>query len=194
MKLRLSFFRPSTSFGELKNLSRNFDDPRSLTERTSSVSLGLAAPIRNWHTDFLFDYCVFPQSIMRFDAEWRTLARRMAVGDVILQRALLPPVGFGFCLEFAVRVCRIIDGEKRLGFGYETLEGHAERGESEFYFEELDGAVTFTIHTRSEPGHWSSRLGKHVFTLPYQAWCTRRALEQVRRRFHLENKHGNHRQ
>src|SRR5690606_34756271 len=113
--------------------------------------------------------------IIRFEAEWRKDGREMRVGDVILQRTMLPPVGFGLRMEFAVRICSILTGERRLGFGYETLSGHAERGVSEFYFEERDGSLAFTIHTYSEPGHWTARLAKPVFTLPYQAWCTRRA-------------------
>jgi uncharacterized protein (UPF0548 family) len=125
---------------------------------------------------------------MRFDAEWQKESRNMAVGDVILQRALIPPIGFGLCLEFAVRVSALIDEETRIGFVYETLSGHAESGVSEFYFEERSGQMFFTIHTFSQPGHWTSRIGRRWFTLPYQAWCTRRALNHVRRRFHDQNK------
>ena len=187
MKIRPSFLRPALGFDEARVLSRNFTDPHALPERTSSIALGVAGPIRRWRTDFLFDYAVFPKSIIRYEAEWQRAGCRMAVGDLILQRAVMPPVGFGLCLEFAVRVCALFEEEQRLGFAYETLSGHAESGVSEFYFEERAGELWFTIHTFSEPGHWTSRLGKHVFTLPYQAWCTRRALAQVRDRFHREN-------
>ena len=187
MKLRLCSLGPSLSVEEAKTLSRNFVDEHSLPERSTSVELNVSGPIKKWNTDFIFDYDVFPTAIMRFDAEWNLSGRRMTVGDVILQRALIPPIGFGLCLEFAVRICTLIEEEKRLGFAYETLSGHAESGVSEFYFEEKYDRLTFTIHTFSRPGHWASRLSGHLFTLPYQRWCTRRALEHVRRRFHEEN-------
>lgn len=188
MKLRSCSPGPGIDFREAKGLPRNFADAGSLPERVSSIELGVPGPIGRWRTDYLFEYAIFPKSILRFEAEWQTEGRGMRVGDVILQRAVIPPIGFGLCLEFAVRICRIIDEESRLGFAYETLAGHAERGLSEFYFEERDGEVVFTIHTFSEPGHWTSRLGGRVFTLPYQAWCTRRALEHVRGRFRVENR------
>ena len=187
MKLRPCMLGPAITLSEAKEFEPNFSDARSLPERTTSIELGVAGPIRKWRTDFLFDYDVFPSSIMRFEAEWKTEGRKMQVGDVILQRAVIPPVGFGICIEFAVRICSVIEEDKRLGFAYETLSGHVERGISEFYFEDRDGLVAFTIHTHSEPGHWTSRVAKKVVTLPYQAWCTRRALEYVRDRFHQNN-------
>jgi uncharacterized protein (UPF0548 family) len=188
-------FRPciagsAITFHEAKAFSPNFSDAKALPERTSSIDLGVPGPIRNWQTDFLFDYDIFPSHIMRFEAEWKTAGRKMQVGDIILQRAVVPPIGFGICMEFAVRICSVIQEEKRLGFAYETLRGHAERGVSEFYFEDR-GTLAFTIHTFSEPGHWTSRLAKNFATLPYQAWCTRRALKHVREKFLSVNKtHG----
>ena len=139
MNLRPCSLWPSISLEEAKSLSRNFTDPLALPEQTTSVALQVAGPIKRWRTDFLFDYAVFPAAIMRFDAEWEAEGRKMAVGDIILQRALMPPVGFGLCLEFAVRVCALISEDRRLGFAYETLTGHAESGISEFYFEEKKG-------------------------------------------------------
>lgn len=191
MKIRLCALGPSLSFDEAKATSRNFADQHALPERVSTVALGVSGPISKWQTDFLFDYLIFPTAIMRFEAEWKREGRKMAVGDVILQRAVMPPIGFGVCLEFAVRVSAIIQEEKRLGFAYETLSGHAESGVSEFYFEERDGQLFFTIHTFSQPGHWTSRIGKHFFTLPYQQWCTRRALARVRRHFLVRNPEAN---
>lgn len=187
MKLRPSFVAPAMSFREAKGLSPNFADARTLPEKTTSINLGVPGPIRNWRTDFLFDYDVFPSSIIRYEAEWLAAGRKLQVGDAILQRAVAPPIGFGICMEFAVRVSALITEERRLGFAYETLTGHAERGVSEFYFEERDGSLAFTIHTHSEPAHWTARLAKRVVTLPYQAWCTRQALKHVRERFHQIN-------
>ena len=89
-------------------------------------------------------------------------------------------------MEFAVRISEIIEEEAKIGFSYETLDGHAESGVSEFYFEKKEDGLFFTIHTYSEPGHWTSRAAR-PFTLPYQAWCTQRALNHVKRRFLEEN-------
>lgn len=172
---------------EAKATSRNFDDHHRFPESTSSLALGVGGPITKWRTDFLFDYQIFPPAILRFEAEWQHKGRKMEVDDVILQHVVMPPIGFGLCLEFAVRVSAIIKEDQRLGFAYETLTGHVESGVSEFYFEEIDGQIHFTIHTFSQPGHWTARIAKHVFTLPYQRWCTRRALAHVRRNFIAHN-------
>lgn len=188
MNLRASFTHHSLTFPVAKTLAPNFSDALSLPEKASTIPLNILGPINKWHIDPLFEYDVFPASIIRYEAEWKTENRQMRVGDIILQRAMIPPlIGFGLCLEFAVRISRLIEEEKRLGFAYETLDGHAERGISEFYFEEKNGSLHFTIHTHSEPGHWTSRLGKHIATLPYQAWCTQRALNHVKTRFHQNN-------
>ena len=187
MKLRPCIAGPAITLHEAKGFLPNFSDARSLPERIDSIDLGVSGPIRSWRTDFLFDYDIFPSHIMRFEAEWKTAGRRMQVGDIILQRAVVPPIGFGICMEFAVRISSVIQEEKRLGFAYDTLSGHTERGVSEFYFEDLGDSLAFTIHTFSEPGHWTSRLAKRIVTLPYQAWCTRRALRHVHERFCREN-------
>jgi len=187
MKLRPCIAGPGISLHDAKGFAANFSNARALPERTSAIDLGVSGPIRDWRTSFLFGYDIFPRRIMRFEAEWKTAGRSMQVGDVILQRAVVPPIGFGICMEFAVRICSLIEEDRRLGFAYETLAGHAERGVSEFYFEDRGDSLAFTIHTFSEPGHWTARLAKRAVTLPYQAWCTRRALKHVRARFCQEN-------
>jgi len=169
--------------GDARQLAPNFTSIADLPERTSSIGLGVPGPISHWNTSFLFDYQVFPPRIMRFEAEWNRAGRGMAVGDVIVQRALFPPIGWGLCLQFAVRITRVILEEGKLGFAYETLDGHAESGVSEFYFEERADGLHFTIHTFSRPAHWTSQLVRYFFTQPYQAWCTRQALRNVRRAF-----------
>ena len=188
MKLRPCILGPAITLAEARTFAPNFSDARYLPEQTTSIDLGEAGPISKWRTDFLFNYDVFPSSIMRFETEWKTKSRKMQIGDVILQRAVVPPIGFGICLEFAVRICSLIEESGRLGFAYETLSGHAERGVSEFYFEDKSGSLAFTIHTHSEPGHWTSRIAMRMVTLPYQAWCTHRALKHVHDKFHQNNK------
>lgn len=187
MKLRLCALGPSLSFDEAKALRPNFRSEAGLPEKTSAVELAGAVPLANCDTTFLFDYDIFPTYLLRAQPQWRAEGRPMRVGDVIVQRALLPPIGFGLCAEFAVRISAIFDQPARVGFAYETLAGHLERGTSEFYFEQRGDRVFFIIHTRSEPGHWLSRLGGGLLTRTYQAWCTSQALKHVARRFHAAN-------
>ena len=187
MKLIPCALGPSLSFSEAQTLDVNFSNASSLPEKTSEVPLGRSRPLESCQTDFLFAYDIFPQHLMRAEPQWTKEGRAMRVGDIIVQRAVLPPIGFGLCAEFAVRVFAIFSEHNKVGFAYETLSGHLERGVSEFFFAQRGESVFFVIHTYSEPAHWLSRLGGGIFSLPYQAWCTRRALNHVKKRFRRAN-------
>jgi uncharacterized protein (UPF0548 family) len=186
MKLIPCALGPSLTVNQAATLSSNFSTVTALPERTSDIGLGYTGPIHSYSTDFLFAYDIFPRSIMRAEPQWTRERRQMRVGDIIVQRVVLPPIGFGLCAEFAVRVSALIDEPTKLGFAYETLLGHVERGLSEFYFEERAGALFFVIHTFSEPAHWTARLAGPL-SLLYQNWCTRQALAHVKRRFASSN-------
>jgi hypothetical protein len=187
MKLLPCALGPSLTLEEARRLESNFSSVATLPEKTTEIALRCPLPIGAYRTDFLFDYDIFPTFLMRAESQWIREGRSMRIGDVILQRAVLPPIGFGLCAEFAVRICTIFSEPRKLGFAYETLTGHLERGISEFYFEERAGEIFFVIHTRSGPGHWLSRLGGGFLTLSYQRWCTGQALRHVNKRFHREN-------
>ena len=74
----------------------------------------------------------------------------MRIGDIIVQRAVMPPIGFGICAEFAVRIWALIGEPSKLGFAYETLAGHLERGVSEFYLRSvLEKSCLSSTRTRS---------------------------------------------
>ncbi len=88
---------------------------------------------------------------MRFCAEWEKEGRKMTVGDVILQRAVMPPIGFGFCLEFAVRICAAFT-KKSSVWALPTRPFLATLRGIEFYFEQKKGELFFTIHTFSGAG------------------------------------------
>jgi hypothetical protein len=182
MKLLPCALGPSLTVEKAGTLSSNFSSVATLPEKTSDIALGYSCPISSYVTDFLFAYDIFPRFLMRADPQWVRESRAMRVGDIIVQRAVLPPIGFGLCAEFAVRISAIVSEPSKLGFAYETLAGHLERGVSEFYFEERAGALFFVIHTYSEPAHWLSRLGR-PFSLTYQKWCTQQALKHVKKRF-----------
>jgi Domain of unknown function (DUF1990) len=190
MKLLPCALGPALTVDEALGLRANFSSAVTLPEKTNEIALGYSGPISSSRTDFLFAYDIFPRFLMRAEAQWIREGRAMRLGDIIVQRAVLPPIGFGLCAEFAVRVSALIRESNKLGFAYETLAGHLERGVSEFYFEERAGALFFVIHTYSEPAHWLSRLGR-PFSLAYQKWCTQQALKHVRRRFESCNPTSN---
>src|SRR5262249_53704191 len=182
MKLLPCALGPALTVDEALGPSANFSSVATLPEKTSEIALGYSGPITSYHTDFLFAYDIFPRFLMRAEPQWIREGREMCVEDIIVQRAVLPPIGFGLCAEFAVRVSTLIRESSKLGFAYETLAGHLERGVSEFYFEERAGTLFFVIHTHSESAHWLSRIGR-PFSLLYQKWCTQRALKHVKKRF-----------
>jgi hypothetical protein len=182
MKLLPCALGPSLTVQEASTLGLNFYSAAALPEKTTEISLDYSGPISCRRTDFLFAYDIFPRFLMRAEAQWIREGRTMRVGDIIVQRAVFPPVGFGLCAEFAVRISALISEPRKLGFAYETLAGHLERGVSEFYFEERARALSFVIHTYSEPAHWLSRLGR-PFSLAYQKWCTQQAIKHVKQRF-----------
>jgi hypothetical protein len=187
MKLVPCALGPSLTLEEAQTLTSNFLSPATLPEKTSEIALGYFGSLSSCRVDFVFSYDIFPHFLMRAKPQWIRESRAMRVGDIIVQRAVLPPIGFGLCAEFAVRISALISEASKLGFAYETLAGHLERGVSEFYFEERSGEVFFVIQTRSEAAHWLSRLGGGVFSLAYQRWCTRQALNHVKKRFRREN-------
>jgi Domain of unknown function (DUF1990) len=187
MKLVPCSLGPSLTFEEAQNLSPNFSSAATLPDKTSEISLGHFGSLSSFRTDFLFAYNIFPRFLMRAEAQWIRERRTMRIGDIIVQRAVLPPIGFGICAEFAVRIAALIGEPSKLGFAYETLAGHLERGVSEFYFEERAGEILFVVYTHSEPAHWLSRPGRGVFSLRYQRWCTQQALKHVKQRFHRDN-------
>jgi hypothetical protein len=182
MKLLPCALGPSLTVEEALTLSSNFSAVDTLPEKTSEIALGYSGPISFYRTDFFFAYDIFPRFLMRAEPQWIREGRSMRIGDIIVQRAVLPPIGFGLCAEFAVRVSALISEPSKLGFAYETLTGHLERGVSEFYFEDRAGELFFVIHTHSEPAHWLSRIAR-PFSLVYQKWCTQQALKHVKRRF-----------
>jgi uncharacterized protein (UPF0548 family) len=106
----------------------------------------------------------------------------MKVGDTILQQVIVPPTRFlSQKIVFGVRVNTLIDEHERKGFSYETIEGHVEKGESTFTIEQSGHGLIFKIKTYSQPGNLLSHLVGPIFTVPYQTYCTRKALENVKK-------------
>ncbi len=155
-------------------------DPSALKETVTTCDLGAAA-VRDKAEQAIFSYRIFPPEIMKAYTEWDHHGRTMEPGDTIVQQVHLPPwPRFSQKVVFAVRVKEVFREPRRVGFSYETLTGHVEKGISTFLLEENEGRLQFTVHTRSGPGNLLTALVGPVFSRPYQAYCTRRALAHVK--------------
>ncbi|HWA33811.1 MAG TPA: DUF1990 family protein [Cyclobacteriaceae bacterium] len=152
-----------------------------LVNKKSSIEIA-AGPLDKVNFDVLFDYRIFPPNIMSHLAVWTVEGREMRVGDTILQQVHVPPFRtVSQKIIFGVRVDRIIDEPGRKGFSYSTLEGHVETGTSIFTFESENGKNFFRIETFSAPGNLLSKLTGPFFARPYQGFCTKKALQYVKR-------------
>ncbi|MGH7126845.1 MAG: DUF1990 family protein [Stellaceae bacterium] len=129
---------------------------------------------------FFFRYDIFPPTIMRFAGEWIAERRAMRVGDIIVQQVFLPPYpAASLKMIFGVRILNISSAPDRVAFSYGTLVGHAETGESEFAVRRQGAELQAVIRTRSRPASWLARVMGPIAALPYQAYCTRRALDHL---------------
>ena len=161
-------------------------DKAKLKKKTTKIDFKTEKDLGQVDLDFLFDYKIFPSHIMAFLTQWTQEKRRMKVGDTILQQAIIPPIKmFSLKLIFGVRINKIIDEADKKGFSYVTIDGHVEKGESTFTLEKSDDGLIFKIVTFSEPGNFLTKLFGPIFTLPYQTYCTRTALEHVQRQMEL---------
>src|SRR5690606_13755997 len=124
--------------------------------------------------------------------QWKSEKRSMCVGDNIVQQAYLPPFRyFSQKIIMGVRINNIINESNRLGFSYETLEGHIEQGSSTFTIEDpQDGEIIFKIHTFSKPRHILAKLVNPIFSTPYQAFCTKQALKKTKKQLECINIHS----
>lgn len=160
-------------------------DKRVLTEKTSSIPVDLNFSLIDFRS--FFNYEIFPANILTFLTQWQAECRQMAVGDTVLQQVYIPPFkSFSQKIIFGVRICDIIDTADKKGFSYETLNGHVEKGISTFTVERTGETVIFKIHTFSKPANILTQLLGPIFSVPYQTFCTKSALKNVKRQ--LESK------
>jgi Domain of unknown function (DUF1990) len=158
-------------------------DKQQLTEKITSIEISTNKAFGQLDTNFFWDYNIFPNNILCHLTEWTDQKRTMQIGDTIVQQAFIPPLkNFSQKIIFGVRINNIIKESNRIGFSYETLEGHVEMGESTFSIEQQnDGKIVFKIHTFSKPGNFLTKLLAPIFSIPYQTYCTRQGLENVRK-------------
>lgn len=157
-------------------------EKRELREKVSSIVISTGWRLEQLDLSAFFDYHIFPEWILSAYPQWKDEERTMQAGDTILQQVYLPPIPkFSQKVLFGVRIKEIIREEKKAGFSYETLEGHVECGISRFILEEVENRIVFSIHTFSKPGSFLTRLLGPIFSLPYQTYCTNKALKQVKK-------------
>lgn len=163
----------------------DYDKPR-LTEKITTIDIDTTKKLEQLNLDFLFDYQIFPDNIMTFKNQWTDENRKIKIGDTITQQVYIPPIRtFSQKIIFGVRINEIIDQADKKGFSYETLEGHVEKGVSTFTVEQLDNKIIFKVQTYSTPGNILTKLVGPIFSVPYQTFCTKTALRNVKRQ--LEN-------
>jgi hypothetical protein len=153
----------------------------TLKEKVTTIEID--CEFSNINLDFFFNYEIFPDYILDSLCEWKSENRKMKVGDTIVQQAFLPPIkGLSQKMIFAVRISEIIDQPERKGFSYETVDGHVEKGISIFTIEKNIEKSIFKIHTFSKPGNVLTSLVGPIFSVPYQTFCTKKALNNVKDR------------
>jgi hypothetical protein len=158
-----------------------------LKEKISTIEIVGKRSFDDIDISFLYSYQIFPGSVMSFKTQWELENRKLAIGDTIAQQVFIPPVNScSLKIIFGVRIKNVIYEPDKKGFSYQTLEGHVEKGESIFTIERNGNEILFKITTYSKPGQFISKLVAPVFSIPYQAYCTRKALENVKRQIELQ--------
>ena len=162
-------------------------DKNQLTEKTTTIDIQIQKSLNQINLDFLFEYKIFPEDIMTFKAQWDDEKRKMQLGDTITQQVYLPPTRIiSQKIIFGVRITELIDQTDKKGFSYETLEGHVEKGISSFTVEQLESKLVFKITTYSTPGNILTKLLGPIFSIPYQTFCTKKALKNVKRQIEIQ--------
>ncbi|WP_294671229.1 DUF1990 family protein [uncultured Fluviicola sp.] len=175
---------------ELKQVPVIAYERSALIEKISSIKISGVSHLNQLNLAFFFDYRIFPENILSGYPQWRDEQRSIQAGDTILQQVYLPPIPkFSQKALFGVRIKEVIREENRLGFSYETLKGHVECGISYFIMEETAGKIFFRIQTFSKPGNLLTRMLGPVFSIPYQTYCTKKALKHVKKSIELQLPH-----
>jgi hypothetical protein len=163
-------------------------DKKLLKDNETTIEINTLKKFEEIDLDFLFDYKIFPDNIMTSLTLWANEKRSMKIGDTIVQQVFIPPIrSFSQKIIFGVRINAKIDEPNRKGYSYETLAGHVEKGQSAFTIEKQDnGKIEFAIKTFSEPGTLLTKLLGPVFSVPYQSYCTKQALRNVKKQIELQ--------
>ncbi len=141
------------------------DRSRALLGRGAAVAAAARQALASWRM---------------FDLGWVTVSppdAPIATGSTVAVTARAGPL---WTLN-ACRIVYVVDEERRFGFAYGTLPGHAERGEERFLVErDRSDEVWYDILAFSRPYHWLVRLA-HPLTRLYQRRFARDSLAAMRR-------------
>ena len=163
-------------------------DISRLKEKKNHVSVPCNKELKHLSFRFLFDYKIFPENILSAYTQWRHEGRTMQNGDTIVQQIYFPPTKtISQKIIAAVRIKEVLIEENVMGFSYETVQGHIEKGISSFLIEKTSGRLNFTIHTHSSSNNLILDLLSPVFSSPYQDYCTKKALHHMMKVFEKEN-------
>jgi hypothetical protein len=183
--VKIAFFNQKNHFKtyleELKKVPVMSYEKSKLIEKISTIEIPNVSNLNKLNLQSFFDYHIFPEHILSAYTQWGDEQRIMQITDTIVQQVFLPPFPkFSQKAVFGVRIKEIIDTNHQCGFSYETLVGHVECGISYFLLEETDGKVIFKIQTFSKPGNFFAKLVAPIFSIPYQTYCTQKALKNVK--------------
>jgi len=162
-------------------------EENQLKEKVTIQEINTSKSLNEIDLTFFFNYVIFPENIMSFKTQWNDENREMKIGDTIAQQAFIPPIiKFSQKIVFGVRISETINEPNRKGYSYETLEGHVEKGISTFTIEEINNKIIFQIHTFSKPGNILTQMVGPIISVPYQTFCTKKALKNVKRRIEAQ--------
>lgn len=160
----------------------------ALNKKKTVVSIPCQKQLKELTFNFLFDYNIFPDNILTYYGEWQYSKRVMQVNDTIVQQIYFPPVRtLSQKIIVAVRIKEIFKQDNLIGFSYETLKGHIEKGISSFQVSKTNETLNFSIHTYSKANSLLLEILSPLFSSPYQNYCTKQALKNMIRKFQREN-------
>ena len=67
-------------------------DQTRLKEKISIIAIKTPKKIDELNLDFLFDYTIFPDTVLTFKTQWTDENRKMRIGDTIAQQVYIPPI------------------------------------------------------------------------------------------------------
>lgn len=160
-----------------------------LKEKKKVISLPCNKSLKEFSFNFLFDYCVFPNNILTYYSEWQNSKRTMQIDDTIVQQIYFPPFKIvSQKIIVGVRIKEIFKEEDFVGFSYETLKGHIEKGISYFQILKSKDKIHFIIKTYSKANNLFLDWLSPLFSSPYQDYCTNKAIKNMIKEFKKENK------
>ena len=180
MKIFLTKQKLNKHLNLLKNETVMLYNKIELQEKISIQQINTNKQLSEIDLEFLYNYEIFPNYIMSHYSQWKEENRKMNIEDTIVQQVYIPPIqSLSQKIIFGVRINEIINENNRKGFSYETLNGHVEKGISTFTIEQIENKIYFKIHTFSKPGNLLSKILGPIFSVPYQAYCTKKAINYV---------------